>query len=345
MMSWLIYVFIVMSLIGLLLIIRWLAARFYEYKCDMVTYLVIPQAFDDKALLANEAFFAATHSLGNHRNILERLFGRYNRFSFEIVSTKDKGIRLLISCPSHQQKALQRLIEAHHPHAKLRKVNDQINRVSKIIPIRQNNHFAFPIKGITSLEGHDPLGYVANAMANIEENVEITLQIIAKPERLRSADRIRRKILHNESFMPGDITAKKSGTWLLSFLNTLTFGIADIFSASYHQDTTNYSVTSAQRDLEYKKQIARGDRPVRSLSYFEHEVVESVNQKLKEPLFATNIRVVIYALSKSQVKRHKQALISALGVFTVPEYQSLRPWRTMITTKQLRILQVQRRVL
>ncbi|MCA9348436.1 hypothetical protein KC867_03435, partial [Candidatus Saccharibacteria bacterium] len=160
-------------------------------------------------MIANEALLSSLHSLGNNRIITERILGRKNRFCLEIVSTKDKGIRFYVSCLKHQEQSLRKLVEAHLPHAKVKRDTATLNDSSKVVLVKQSNHYAFPIKNITSLDDHDPLGYVTSAMANIADNEALRFQLVCTPVHLRSADKIREKILHNESFMPGDITAKK----------------------------------------------------------------------------------------------------------------------------------------
>lgn len=295
------------------------------YKSKRIALCITPPAFEDKNSIATESLFSAMHALGTSRTLKERMLGKEYIYSAEIHSSKQTGIQFFVVADSTKASSLEKLITAYVPDAKVR-IEDAIPSapLSKILSYRQSKSYVYPLKEQEFLDMHDPLSYVTNAMTKLKEDERIILQLVIKPVRLKSAELIRNKILRNDAFMPESRSKKFVFSPLVQLVNSLLFWVADAASMTYdHQSRSQQSIASARKDLQYKEQIARGDKPVRTLSYFEHEVVESVSEKLKRPLFATDIRIA-FKVDKQELKDLKGSIQAALGLFDVPSYQSLK---------------------
>ncbi len=321
----------VLLFVGLLIVIavvsfviRKIYGLLQLYKSKRIALCITPPAFDDKISIATESLFSAMHALGN-RTLKERMLGREYIYSAEIHSSKQTGIQFFVVADSTKASSLEKLITAYVPDAKVR-IEDAIPiaPLSKILSYRQSKSYVYPLKEQEFLDMHDPLSYVTNAMTKLKEDERIMLQLVIKPVRLKSAELIRNKILRNDALMPESRSKKFVFSPLVQLVNSLLFWVADAASMTYdHQSRSQQSIASARKDLQYKEQIARGDKPVRTLSYFEHEVVESVSEKLKRPLFATDIRIA-FKVDKQELKDLKGSILAALGLFDVPSYQSLK---------------------
>lgn len=330
-----------------LLLLRLAYGLMYRLKASKIFLEITPPAFQDKPVDATESLFTAIHALGMHRTFWDKLLNRQSVFAFEIVSSKKEGIRFYVVAPKDNGEVTEKTISSYLNDAKIKHVEDPIKwrKHIRVLEFKQAKHFAYPLKNYEELQDHDPLGYITSAMTKLDNEEQLGIQITLKPSYLREADILRRKILRNESFMPE--SGMRSGVWLglLKIINSMLFGLADAFSMTYHYKENSYGVSSAQKDLEYKKQLARGDKPVRTLSYFEHEVIESVSQKLKRPLFKTDIRVVVSGSDKQQFIKHRKAINSALGLFEVPKYQLLKlKRRKFIYSKKILHLFTQKRL-
>jgi hypothetical protein len=283
---------------------------------------ITPPAFFDKSIEATESLFSALYRLGEQNN-LERILNRRHVFSVEIHSNKQQGIRFIIVAPDDRIPVIEKLVESYIPDAKTKQIETSDVAPSRVFEFRQKKHFAYPIHDFEEMESNDPLAYLTSAMTKLDDNEVAIYQIVVRPTKLRQAEKIRKKILRNDAFTPEARINNSLANPVLSATNKILFGMADVVSAGVHNDTTRYNVAGAQKELDYKKQLARGDKPVRTLSYFEHEVIETVNQKLKRPLFDTNIRFLIQTNDKNVEKKLKKMITSSLGIYDVPGYQSL----------------------
>jgi hypothetical protein len=283
---------------------------------------VTPPAFYDKSLTATDSLFSSLHRLGT-QTVLDKILNKNHIFSVEIHADKQNGIRFIFSAPTERIAVVEKMIESYLPDSKVTTVSVLKMQSRRVFEFKQAKHFAYPLQDFDELENNDPIAYITSTMTKLNDDETAIYQIVVRPVKLRSAESIRKKILRNDAFMPEARVKTNLSTPLLTATNKLLFGMADVVSASVHHDTTRYSVAGAQKELDYKKQLARGDKPVRTLSYFEHEVIESVSQKLKRPLFDTDIRFILQTKDKQTEKKFKKSISAALGIYDVPGYQSL----------------------
>lgn len=326
----------VFVLVAVLAIAAWLARKIYNFIRQLrqnVTYLEItPPARTDRVPEATSRLFAALHGLGTSKLWYERLLGQVDVFSMEIISTRKQGIRFIVRVPSDKAETVKQSIVAYLPDAKVKTVQDYLPttaKYSRVLSFKQARHFAFPLQGHELLESHDPIAYLTGAMTKLEDGELMSLQVVVTPVRVHQAEALREKILHNE-----DLLAKLSGKStslpaITTGINSMLFSLTDGVSSAYH-GSSKAQYQSAQRDLEYKKQVAKNIKPVRTLSYFEHELIESVHRKLGQPLFKTELRVLLACDAKQEVKKRRKSVESALSLFTVPKYQNLKLVRTPV---------------
>jgi hypothetical protein len=104
--------------------------------------------------------------------------------------------------------------------------------------------------------------------------------------------------------------------------NSALWGAVDLTSEVYHGTTSGvYTTYADDGDRKFKAQVNKRQRPARTLSTFELELMESMHTKVTQPLFQVSLRVM---LSGSRSKNHARTLRSAFEAYSVPLYQSLK---------------------
>jgi len=285
-----------------------------------------PPAFTDRTPQATQELFIALHSLGMSRPWHERWLRRMTCFSLEIVSTKKEGIRFLVRVSRDKAAIFEQSITAYLPEVRVRVIEDYISHqptaTKRVISFKQRQHFAYPMQGQDELESHDPIAYMTNAMTKLENGEMLSLQLVVRPVRVSAAESLSKRILYNEELLP-----KMNGgvAWSTIFggINSLLFSATDAVSNGYH-GTSKTAYNGAQKELEYKQQVAKHIKPARTLSYFEHQLIESIHQKLSQPLFSTELRALFVVSSKKELSKRQNGIEAAIGLLTVPKYQSLR---------------------
>ncbi len=296
---------------------------------------ITPLAFDDKPMDATSALFTALYTLTDTRTIQQKLLGQRHTISAEIVSTKTGGIRYLIRAPNSKSKAAQNIIKSYLNDAKVKLVSDHLKADAnfKVLRFVAKKHFAYPLQNYEELSVHDPIGYITAAMTQLEDDELVNMQLIIEPKHIREAGRLRQKILHNDTFLPHESNRMLWLQRVTNGINIVNFGITDMVTTSLHPETYPAHNSSKQRQVDRQMQVARGDIPARQISYFEQELVSSISEKLKQPLFKSDIRFVINANSKSRYKEIKESIQSAMGLYEVPKYQGFKLRRRVVFNK------------
>ncbi|MEI6053877.1 MAG: DUF87 domain-containing protein [Candidatus Saccharibacteria bacterium] len=292
-------------------------------KRQMVWLELTPPASIARTPEATEQLFSVIHGMYAARRLKDKILGRAPVFSFEIVSTKQSGIRYLIQVEKALSQGLQKTISAYISDAKVKQVEAPKQTASNVIEFKQNNHYIFPLTLTSAIDQHDPLAYVTNAMTKLDEDEQVTMQLILTPVKLAEATKLAKRILGNEDILNGS----KNGyiIWLQrisDLINSVMWGIADTTSEVYHGTTSgNYTTHINDQDAKFKAQVSKRQRPSRTLSAFELELMESMHQKVIRPLFRVSLRILV---SGDNSKEYITSLRSALDGYSVPLYQALK---------------------
>ncbi len=302
-----------------------------------------PPSRGDRSPEATEQLILSIFSLLNSRRFYEKLFGWKDTCSLEINASRSGGIRYLIHCHQKHAAILEHSIASYMPEVRISEIEDYANRLTKksfkVFEFRQKAHFAYPLKSFDLLEIHDPIAYVTNAMTKLQDDEIMALQLVIQPFQSREADLLIRKIMTNDNVMPKlNRTTVPAISWILKQTTNFLFGISSLITEIHHGSNPQ-TYSSQNKELEYKKQVALGIKPVRTLTYFEHEQVEAISKKLQQPLFHTDVRVLIKVKSKNKLTSRRKNIEAALGLYATPKYQRfiLRQSKSILLQKYVRL--------
>lgn len=292
-------------------------------KRNMTWLELTPPASINKTPEATEQLFSVIHGMYAARSFKDRLLKRSPVLSFEITSTKKSGIRYLIQVESNYSQTIQKSITAYISDAKVKQVEIEDQAIDYVLDFKETGHYIFPLTINNNFDQHDPLSYITNCMTKLDESESITMQIVLSPIKLREASKLARNILNNENILdnshPGNLNIfhKISGIF-----SKFLWGVADIVTEAYHgPSSSNYRVDSYGQDIKNKQEIATRQKPARTLSAFELELMKSMHSKVTQPLFQTNLRILITSKNSSE---HISGFRSALDGYSIPLYQALK---------------------
>ncbi|HRF28703.1 MAG TPA: TraM recognition domain-containing protein [Candidatus Saccharibacteria bacterium] len=338
---------IVASIVGIVVIVliaRAIVNRRFLLHRDMVWLEITPPASIAKTPEATEQLFSVIHGARAARQLKERLYNRSPVMSFEIVSTRKDGIRYLLQLEKSRSKNIQKAITSYIPDSKVKEVERATSDADKVIEFKETGHYVLPLTLTSVFEQHDPLGYVTGAMTKLGSDEEITLQIVAMPVRLREADILSHKILGNENILQQ--VSGKQLTLLGRFTNIFgkaSSGLTDLAGEVYMGTTFGHKeyYNSKSRTVQQQARITTHDRPARTLSAFELELMETMHQKVTRPLFQVNLRILV---KSPEAAAHISALKSALDGYSVPPYQSIKAKVSLPVVDKLRSRNASNRV-
>lgn len=251
---------------------------------------LIPPSFTEQESYTTDQLFSIIHAIGNQRSFNERLLGFNTRFSLEIVSTKNQGIRYLVRTSPKHVNTFKRSLLSYLPHLKVNPVNEYLpentDKLSKyfykITEFQLSKHYAFSLRRQSELEKHDPIAYITGMMTKLSPGELISLQIVVTPARNKETNKIARLISAN-----GDV---------VKYLRTPGFLKGLLYN--------NYRVPHTK-------------------SMSELDAISLIDTKINQPLFETSIRVLMVFNEKHNLTEREQGFKSSLSTFSLNGYQSL----------------------
>lgn len=311
---------VAISLIATLLLVI-MNRRFLKQR-TMVWLEITPPASIEKTPESTGQLFSVIHGLRAALSLKDRLLRRSPVISFEITSTKQAGIRYLMHIEASLSDTIQKAVTAYIPDAKIKQIDYTPQPSLSVVEFKLTRHYILPLTSARRFEQHDPLAYVTSAMTTLQDAEELTLQLVVTPVQLRDAARLSRRILSNEDILKSISSGKFSGASKIGeLLGGAMLGITEAVSDIYNGSTSTHYKDKASKDATFQAQVQKRQRPARTLSAFELELMESMHQKVTHPLFQVSLRALV---TSDQAPSHIAALKSALDGYSSPPYQGLR---------------------
>lgn len=322
---------IVLAIALLVSIIRKVSGFIYQLRRPLKALELTPPVRSDRTPEATSQLLLSLFSLLSNRSIAERLMEQNDSVSLEITSSRGGGIRYLILCHVRHAQTIEHMVASYLPDIRVRFDNEYTGKAreksSKVFEFSQKSHFAYPLRQFEYLDNHDPIAYITNSMTKLSDGETITYQLILEPYRSSQAERLNKQLMTNADLRPMLSRRSRFSLGKLgSALSGLLFGIGDAFASILRTYDHNFNYETQYvrgRELEHKKNVARGIKPVRQLTYFEQGLTDSMHQKLQQPLFLTDIRISVAVESKKDLTLRRNNIQAALGLYATPEYQQL----------------------
>src|SRR5260221_3295714 len=191
--------FAIAIVIVLIASLRLVIAYVLSHRDKSIYLEITPPAFTQKTAFTTQQLFSVLHTIGNQRTIFEKIIGKKIIFSFEIVSTREEGIRYIVRTTRDQLQTIEQILLSYLPQVKVRQINEYVSsEKAKIIEFAMMEHYAYPLAKQDLLMQHDPVAYITGMMTKLKPDELIALQIIASPVKPREVATLSQKILHNE---------------------------------------------------------------------------------------------------------------------------------------------------
>ena len=162
---------IVASIISILLlaIIAILRVIFFiqQQKKHSVFLEITPSHTTLESQFSTEQLFTTMHSIFEHSSRIDKIIGNKRPYSFELVSSKEQGIRYIIKTSRYNATLIKKNVRAYLPSVEVNTIEDYIPKsknniqgVWQIIEMQLARHFAIPLMTNSKLTAYDPIAYI-----------------------------------------------------------------------------------------------------------------------------------------------------------------------------------------
>lgn len=273
-----------------------------------------------------EQLFNLFHSLAGQSSWIYRMFNVSKNYSFEIVSSKNQGIRYLIRVNQDDAELIKKSLLAYLPGLSVKRVKDYLSynlehKPYKITEFKLANHFAFPLKKQEALDKHDPIAYMTGSMTKLSEDELISFQLVVSPLNKRLIPDIKRisKLIYSRGDLVVNINDKNKKYPALALLRHAIFLFLQllllpvgllVFAASEGKE-------GPLLGLGFNRVLKKTSNP------YQQELEKLVKTKLDQHLFSASARLLVVGKSKTDISDRKRGFISALSSYANSGYQAM----------------------
>ena len=338
---------LVVILVGIAIFV-YLVVKFLLVKRLMgqpqVILEVNPLRVTEQSPFTTEQLFNMIHGLARQVPRIYRIFNVSKNYAFEIVSTKEDGIRYLARVDKRDVELVEKSLLSYLPGIVVKKADDYLptdleTRPHRISEFKLSNHFVLPLKKQESLDKHDPIAYMTGSMTKLSENELIAFQLIVSPTNKRRVPDIGRvsKLIYSRNDLVVNINDRdQKYPWLTAVrqitkivLQILLFPIGllvFLFTDGKEGPFLSLSANHTQQ---------------KTSNPYQEEMERLVKDKLDQQLFTTSIRLLVLGDKYSNLYNKEKGFVSALSSFNNSNYQSLvktLKWRVELVKNLKRFL-------
>lgn len=310
-----------------LYVIYWLLKLYLMWKesTRVVTFLeVTPLALTELSSFTTTQLFSAVHGLAKQRSWFDRLFDINKHYTFELVSTKEHGIRYIFRVPTEDNDSIKKNLIAYLPGIKITECIDYLSATkthkSHILEFALSRHFAHPLKKQEKLAEYDPIAYVTATMTKLAEHELVAFQLVVSPIDISSAPDIRKlqSLFLGHQDIVKHVSQANSGLLgiffmvFLFFLRILLLPVGLIIFLF----TEGREGPLLPLPGEYKNDETNNG--------YKELVEGQIKQKIDQQLFFTTLRLFTQSEDSVVRKRIEKGFVAALSPFTNASFQSLR---------------------
>ncbi len=326
----LIYLLYVSTAWLLLAIVFKLVILLRHLREPMTLLEITPPQETKIAAVSTAQLFNLVAELLNHNSFVDYILLRQVSSSFEIVSTKEKGIRYYVRIPAGLADSFSKSLRAYMPGIQIKETTDYLpekfeSRQSRLAEFKLSHHFSLPLLDQPDLKKHDPLAYLTGNMSQLQDNDLIALQIVLKSlngldqwSRKRKVDKIKTLIRLNRY---NDWSNQLSGQATLTSFAGLLEGAAKI--AVLPLMAAADFVTGQESKLPEKSKSAIVVTPAMK------ETEAAIKGKLSQPLFGVTIRALLVG-DREGLKEREKGLRSSFSSFQHQGGQSITPSKNIL---------------
>jgi hypothetical protein len=286
---------------------------------------ITPSANAKVSANSTTELFKQIHSLLNQGNLWDRISLKSASASFEIISSKQGGIRYIVRSPKYRINNIEKAFKAYLPSCRISRIDDYLNNKGRVTEFKQTRHFALPLRDHEDLQRHDPISYLTANIKQLEPNDLLAIQLVLTPlirsGRYYNINETNRliKALDNKKHI--DWSKNNLGSRLaIAFIIMLDFVTRVVMTPFFF-----IAEFITGKVPEFPELKLFSDIP----SPKDQEFSMLAKSKLFEPKFSSSLRALVYTDNR-QVHERESGIIATIGNFNHSCGQSLVPSKSIL---------------
>ncbi len=312
---------------------------FYDAKQPHTLFEVKPLRTTEQSAYTTQQLFTQIHGLSKEQSLLQRLFNVGSSFAFEIVSTKEQGIRYLMRLPESDAELMKKTLLSYLPGLSVEETQDYVSQLpqnaqTKIIDLKLAKHFALPLKKLDSLEEYDPIAYITGNMTKLSDQEVVAFQVIVSPVQKETLPEIQElsQVMYQNKDLVHHVRHHTHSNLLLKILKSLLFITLHVL---FFPLGVAIFILTQGKDGPFLK-LPFEHTPNKTSNPYQIELEKQIKDKLDQELCRVSLRFLVSGSDHHVIQERVHGLFSALSSFHNAQYQKLVTVKTVPWFKQLK---------
>lgn len=330
--------------------------KYFQFKRQLsqkhVLLEIKPPSIALQSAFSTKQLFTILYSLDRDTPFIERFLNVKRTISYEIVSTREDGIRYIFSIPQDEVPIVKKNVLSYLPGTIITEIADYLpssaenlhEKQFSLYELKLGKSYVLPLQEQDILNQHDPIAYITGQMTKQEPNELIAIQFVTTPVTGRFHSHFKEHIymLNKRIYAGKEIVSHIQAdnmTGVLKIGKTLSMAAFNVIF-SIAKDLSNWIMdfAMATENKSYKEVRIYGNSPketIKELTTKQRYVQDMVEGKINQNLFETTIRLLIIGSNKDNVTLRRKGITSSFSTFNHPGYQTVRPKNTIPFTHKL----------
>ncbi len=334
------YIFAILFFIFILFLLALWIFRYFSMKKQLKQCSILleikPPSISLQSAFSTKQLFTILHSLGHNFSFIEKLLKVKKRMSYELVSTKEDGIRYILCVPEEDVPIVTKNIRSYLPGVLINQIQDYLSQTFEelqskeytIADLKLTHPYPLPLQDQDVLTKYDPIAYITGQMTKLDSDELISLQFITNPinstfhQGVLNHIHDLRKRMHEAKEIESTMKNDTLDTWV----KVAKFILLGIFTIAWEivkalNEWLLDKMVPKKRQYGYQAPVIQ---QIKSLTPRQIHLQNLVGSKIDQSLYETTIRLFITGSKKDNILSRKIGIISTLSTFRNPGYQSLK---------------------
>jgi len=334
----------VILLVPSLFFIGFIILKYFQFKKSLQGSFVLLEvkspSISLQSAFTTKQLFTILHSIVSKPNILDRLLKNKKRVSYEIVSSRNEGIRYIIYCPQEDVSIIRKNLLSYLPGIEIKEIADYLpksiedlakNKYS-LTEFKLKNSYVLPLKEQGVLDEHDPIAYITGQMTKLEKNELISLQLVTSPVTPtfhgNIADylyKLQKRIYEGKEIV-SEIrnSSLDNALHLLGTIPLFIFKVLGVLLTDLGKWVMDFAMASPKYQSKYLiEQDRKATDQIRELNPKQKEIEEIVESKINQDLFEVTARLLVVGTTDKNIELRKKGIIGNFSTYTNLSYQAL----------------------
>lgn len=303
-------------------------------KTRKIPYVYLEVKPTDRTLkspLSTTQLFTYLHSLITPDSS-SWLFTIKKSISFELISTKEQGIRFILRVPKGIDAIVYKNLLAYLPGIEVNFINDYLglklfeDGISKRLTrqeLKFKDSYLYPLKTQDLLNQFDPIAFTTAHMTKLLDREMVAVQFIATPVNeathysiIKVIKDIQKRLSNNLDI--SDVIKKTKSTFLSLFFEytfKLFFDAAVFFIKASWEFIYTTLIDPKSKAKSFDVFPKTKLKPINELGIHKQQQFQRISDKTSEPLFETTVRLIVISSYKESAEQRLKGLESSFETF------------------------------